>query len=442
MRRAAPAGLVALAWVVVGSGLSGLATYVLLVVVARAVGPVAYGDFSVFWTFVVVVSLGGFLPVEQLTARTVGRRLAVGLSPGSALRDGVRSGSLVAGVVLAAGVVLLVAQPGVPDPRLVVLVPVVVAGFVVQFAARGVLAGVRDLRGYAAVLVTDAGVRAVVAAVLWAGGVTSVLPYMVGVTASCVACALVGLVLARRARPPADGPAAAPDDVAAPGTDDRITTRALVPLVVAASCMQLLLNSGVLVARAVPDAEAALAGVILAVLTLVRLPVFVFQAAQAGYVSRVAALHRTRDGAGLRRLVALIGGVVAVVAGVTLVTAATIGPQLVRWVFGAGYDVERGAVVLVAVGVAGYLAASVLNDLAVALGAHRAVVVAWPAAVVVAAGSLLLARGSATWACTLPLAVGAATAALVLGPVVASRVRSVLSLPPGPGGPKEVDERA
>ncbi|NKY08492.1 hypothetical protein HF998_16130, partial [Cellulomonas hominis] len=184
MRRAAPAGLVALAWVVVGSGLSGLATYVLLVVVARAVGPVAYGDFSVFWTFVVVVSLGGFLPVEQLTARTVGRRLAVGLSPGSALRDGVRSGSLVAGVVLAAGVVLLVAQPGVPDPRLVVLVPVVVAGFVVQFAARGVLAGVRDLRGYAAVLVTDAGVRAVVAAVLWAGGVTSVLPYMVGVTAS------------------------------------------------------------------------------------------------------------------------------------------------------------------------------------------------------------------------------------------------------------------
>lgn len=413
-------------WVALGTGVSGLATYALLVVVARAVSPVAYSDFSFFWTFVVVVSLGVFLPVEQLTARQISRRLVLGTSSAPAFRQAVRTGGVAAVVVLAV-LAVAVGRLGVQDAGAVVTATVAaVAGFVVQFAARGVLAGHRQLRGYAVVLCVDAGGRALAACVLWAAGVTSAVLYMVAVSASSVACALVGAVLARRAAARAAGGADLPTAGGA------LRGRETVVLVVAASCMQLLLNSGVLAAGAAEDAAPALAGLVLAVLTLVRLPVFVVQAAQAAYVARIAGLHQAGDARGLRRLLLLLAGLVTGVGALTVLGAAVAGPWLVPLLFGEGYDASRTLCVVAGGGIALYLVASVLNDVAVALGAHRAIAVAWPAGVAAAVAVHVL-PSDVVLAATLPLLAGAAAAALVLLPAVLRHARVVH--PPTPAAP-------
>ena len=60
-----------------GVGAAALATYVYLIVVARAVGPAEYAAFSAFWAVVVIIGTGVYLPVEQESAR----RGAAGAGP-------------------------------------------------------------------------------------------------------------------------------------------------------------------------------------------------------------------------------------------------------------------------------------------------------------------------------------------------------------------------
>ncbi|ADG75265.1 hypothetical protein Cfla_2375 [Cellulomonas flavigena DSM 20109] len=394
-------------WVLVGTGVAGVATYVLLVAVGRALGTVRYGDFSIFWTFVVVVSIGAFLPVEQLVARQVARGAQ---TVRRLLTAGVRAAGVVGAVVLALVAVGVALRPATGALTTACSV-VVVAAFAVQFAGRGVLAGRRDLRGYAVVLAVDTLGRALAAAVLAAAGVRSVGPYLVAVTASCAASAVTAWFLARRSCEVVAAPAG-------PQHGGRGLGRDLVWLVVAGTCMQLLFNSPVPAAAAAD----AFPGVLLAVLSIVRVPVFVFQGAQAGYVARIAGLALRGPAAELRRLLLVVGGAAVAVGAATVAGAVLVGPWAVRTAFGPEYDVTRTLVVLAAAGVACYLCAAVLNDVAVALGAHRAIAVAWPLAVAVGVTSYLLASDPLR-AVTLPLTLGGATAALVLGPVVLARVR-------------------
>lgn len=410
------------AWVLLGTAVSGLSTYLLLIVVARALGKTLYAPFSVYWTFVVVASIGAFLPVEQLTARGVARH-AGDVRP--ALSSGLRAAAVLGALVLAGGALLAQVAGAVPTDLPTRLAAVgLVAGLVGQFAGRGVLAGVRDLRGYALVLGIDTVLRLLLAIVLWAAGVRTVAPYAAAVALSCLACATAALVLARRARPAPTAPV---------GAVPALSAAHLLPLVVAGMSMQLLLNSAVLATSSDRSSALALTGLVLAVTTLVRLPVFVFQGAQAGYVARVAGLALTGPADQLRRVLSVVGAAVLAVGGLTVAGSALLGPWAVR-VFGDDFDAPRRLVVLAAVGVAAYLVASVLNDLAVALGAGRAIAVAWPLAVVAAVVAHLVTRSDVVLAATLPLAVGSAGAALVLAPAVAARVRHALTsaAPPVP----------
>jgi hypothetical protein len=63
-RRAAP-----LVRLLAGVGTSAVATYVYLIVVARALGPELYASFSGFWAVVVILGAGVYLPIEQETGR-------------------------------------------------------------------------------------------------------------------------------------------------------------------------------------------------------------------------------------------------------------------------------------------------------------------------------------------------------------------------------------
>ncbi|MCG7285437.1 hypothetical protein MHY85_05535 [Cellulomonas sp. ACRRI] len=419
-------------WVLGGAVVSGAATYALLVVVGRAVGPAGYSAFSLFWSAAIIASLGAFLPVEQVLAT----RTATGAWRGAtAFARGARIAlPLAAAAVVVHLLVWLLRDGGSPDAvawaAVLLLVPTA-AGFVWQFPARGVLAGEGRRLAYASVVLVDAGLRAAVAVALWLSGTTAVEPYLAAVACSSVACALVGRALVRRGGPaPHPGPEVA--DAAADGGDLRGARRAVLPLVVAMLGMQGLLNSGPVVAGLVAGtpALAATAGHLLAALTLARLPVFVTQAAQAVYVAPIAGMVHRGEGDRARRLVTRLAVLVVATAALTVVVGTLLGPALVPVLFGPEYQVARGDVVLVVLGVAAYLVASVANDLAVALGRHRRTGPAWVAGVVAAVVVALLVPDLAARV-TLPLLVGCVVAGAVLVPVVALSVARLPRLPEG-----------
>lgn len=415
-------------WILGGAVVSGGSTYALLVVVGRALDPAAYGRFSLFWSGIVITSLGAFLPVEQVLARRT-----VQAAPGAhgrrgLLGAGVRLSAAAGALALLVFAVTWALQDSSSTRTVLVVAAFAVAcvGFAWQFPARGVLAGRHQLLGYALVVAVDAVVRLVVAAALWAAGVRAAEAYVVAVAGSALLCGIVGTFLARRA-------AAAPDprSPAAGGDADPLVLtaapRSLAPdvagLVAAMLCMQLLLNSPVVVAGTAGSAAAQVAaGHMLALLTLVRVPVFLAQSAQGGYVARAAdhAHHGRRTE--LHRLVAGIGGAVLAIGVVMVLGVAALGPRVVGWVFGPDYVVDRGVATLAAAGIAVYLVASVANDLAVALGSRRSTA-AWVGAAAVGALALALPAGLETRA-LLPLLCGSAVAACVMVPVVVRRVRT------------------
>lgn len=400
-------------WVAAGAAASGIATYGLLVVTGRALGPHRYGDFSFLWAVVVVVSMGVFLPIEQAVARRASRG---GEHPGgyaTTLAGGIRSATGPAAVAGGVVAVLWIIVRGWSSTELVYLAIVlaVLASSVLQFPARGVLAARSDYRAYGSVVVVDSGVRLLVALALWAVGIQQATAYAAAVGLSALACGLVAVILATGGAPLPRPRAAAGIGAARCGGGSSELRR----LVVAATCMQLLLNSGVLVATVAPGRETQLAGHLVAVLTLSRLPVFVAQSLQASYLSRAARHAHRGEVRALRRLLGGLAVAVAAVGGATVAAAATIGPALIAIVYGKEYAVGRSMTVLVALGAALFLAAVVANDVAVALGAHRFVQAAWLCAAAAAVVTATIVPGLLLRS-ALPLVVGAAAAGALLVP--------------------------
>jgi O-antigen/teichoic acid export membrane protein len=425
-------------WVIGGAAISGAATYALLVLVGRAVGPAGYATFSLFWSAAVIASLGAFLPVEQVLAT----RTATGAWRGQqAFGRGVRIAlPLVAVALVVHPAVWLLRDGGSLDAAAwaaVLLFVPTVAGFVWQFPARGVLAGGRRRRAYATVVLVDAGIRVVVAAGLWLSGTRSVAPYLAAVALSSVVCAVVGRAAARRGEDELPGtadpaPVDGPDTVVGPDAGLAPARRAAYGLVVAMLGMQALLNSGPVVAGlvATTPGDATRAGHLLAAVTLARLPVFVTQAAQALYVAPVAGMVHRGDGGRVRSLVRRLAALVLVAGALTVVVGVLAGPAVVPVLFGPEYQVTTGDVAVVTLGVAAYLVASVANDLAVALGRHRWTGPAWVAGVVAALAVALLVPDLAVRV-TLPLLVGSAVAGAVLVPVVLLSSARLPRLPEG-----------
>lgn len=388
------------AWVLVGAGVSGISTYGVQVVVGRAVGLQPFADFSLFWATTLIAALGFFLPLEQETARRVAGSISTRANRSRIWR---RACVAAGGVVITAAVLGTVAwQSSSLSPVIMISFFLACLGYGLQFPARGVLAGQRRLAAYSAVVTTDSLLRLVAALMLLVVGVKSADVYALVVAASSLVAGLMATVLAQ---------------VQVRGTPDGPVVSGLIGnsagLVLAASCMQLLLNSGTLIARiaASPDQQVAAAHLI-SFMTLARLPVFVFQALQAVYVSRLASHVHQGDTAEARELVRSLAALAVGMALATVAGAALLGPWAIE-VFGPGFRIDAGSAAVIGVSVAFYLVASVSNDVLLAVGRHRRIVAAWPAAVVVALIAALGIQDLLTRS-TLPLIVAAIVAAVLL----------------------------
>jgi O-antigen/teichoic acid export membrane protein len=403
LRRAVVGGHVALA---TAAGLAGVATYVLQLLVARVLGPQGFTDFAAFWAFVLIVSYGAFLPLEQdIARRTAG---APDRTSAHIWRAGSAAGAVLAALAAGGGLVAWrLGLLGSRDSLTLVAVLVVSAAGGAQFVARGVLAGTGRLHGYAAAVLLDALLRVVVIALVATWTDLTVGLAALVVAGSAVAAASVAVLCACR---PTDTARPVPPRIR-PG--DLMSSVAA--LVAAAGALQLLLNSGPLVAKTdAGPAEGVLAGSLVAAMTLARIPVFVVQSVQPLYLPHVARTAATADptrlGAQVRATVMAVGAL----ATTSVVTAACIGPALLVALFGDDFDVGRAEATLVALGFALFVVALVCGDLTVAVGHPPWVARAWVAGLVVGGASLLVLDDLALRS-TVPLALGSLTATVALG---------------------------
>jgi O-antigen/teichoic acid export membrane protein len=253
-----------------------------------------------------------------------------------------------------------------------------IAGFGAEFYARGFLAGRRQFRFYAALLVVEGGSRLLFPVAVAIGIAEGIDVVALGIAVAPLAClAVLPFALSRhRAHPP--GPAATPDS----GLEFTLARGGAFAAAVLLMMLseQILINSGALFVRGALDAAAA--GFIFNVMMVARAPLLLFQAVAASLLPHLTRLRTRGDPTGEdafrmsvdNTLLIIIGFAAAVTVGVLLA-----GPQVMQIAFGDKFSYDRTGLAIVAVGMGFYLSAAALNQAALAQGQARRAAACWVA---------------------------------------------------------------
>lgn len=407
----------------VALGIAGASSYGFLVVSARALGKDGYAPLSVLWALTLLTGPGLFLAVEQEVARALAERRSRGEGGRPVVAHAARLALGLLGVLLVLGVALrsvlldrLLSGHGI----LLVALLASLAAACAAHLARGVLSGVGRFDGYARIIGGESLVRFVAALGLVAVGVDTVGPYGLAVAAGPMVAVAVALRGQRGLLE--DGPPAAWSEV----------TTALAWLLLGSVLSVGLVNAGPLAIELLAsEVEEAEAGRFLAGLVMARVPLFLFQAVQVSVLPRLSALAgegRTVElRQGLGRLLLLVSGVALVgVAG-----AAVVGPQVVRLLFGAEFELSHRTMGLLALGSGAFMVASLLSQAAIALGGHRNMALGW----LVGMAALVLATAVSSDDLFLRVELGGAAGCLAAlaaqGLVVRDRLRHGATVEPG-----------
>jgi O-antigen/teichoic acid export membrane protein len=407
------------AWLLSGAMVvSGILTYVFLVLAARRLGPEAYGRIGVLWGAMFIVAIVVFRPLEQTMSRAFADRLA----RGEEVRTVMRSVAVLCGVIVAGGTVVTILAWSTVTDRLFggsnLLTAMLVAGVAAygfSYLVRGVVGGVRWFNGYGLGLIADAVARLVLAA-----------PLIVVASQSVAAAALVGAGMAGgliplcvgrgRLRPAFEG-----------GTGTRFELSSAVafatPTAVIAASDQLLINGGPLLVMISGGAHRTKeAGVVFAATMLVRAPVYVFQGFAASLLPNLTRLHSTDELAGFRRAVLRTATFLLTAGAVMVVGAAIVGPQAMG-LYGHGFDTARGDLVLLAAGVAFYLVASTCSQALLSVNGAVAAAAAWTVSATIFVTAYVVSSGGGLARVSVAFAVATLGGAVLLATLLVRRVR-------------------
>lgn len=389
--------------VLAGSAASGLAAYAFQVLGTRGLGDTAYAPVGVLWTIQYLVFSVALMSIEAYVTR------------GVTLRHRVRDAVLwrwVGGLAVVVGLVTGIARRPLFDsadlawPLAAAVVVLAFGGFVL---ARGHLAGQGRFTAYGAATGFESGLRLLVAAAVVAllpGPLALGLTLPVGAATVAVWWGLWG-----RHRAPAELPALPPP---APGVvlpPHEPTGVYLAATVFANAACQTLLASGPLVVTAL-GAGASATSVVFVTVTAARAPlVFAFGGLLSRVLPPLTRLARAGDAGRVTRIAARIAGIAGGIAAAAAVAGALLGPPLVAAFFGAEFRPSAAFGALTGAGVVLATASLLLNQVLIAMGAERRLMVPW--AVALAAG---VAAVGAVGTADAAVAVGTGT---VLGQSVA-----------------------
>lgn len=357
---------------------AGVAAYGFLVLAGRALGAERFASVSVLWASLFLLGSGLFQPLEQEMSRRVAHQRELHQGTRTLLVGAARVST---GLLLVVLVLMVAAGPwAVPalfhDEVLTYVGLVVgVAGIAASHFVRGVAAGQGRFGAYAAWFVAEGVTNLLPTVVLAALAVTVAGLYgLVAGLAAVVGALVTGLGI-RRDREP--GPAFHPKEY----------TTKVGQLTAASALLALLISGGPVVVRllAGPGDDASVSQ-FLAGLTVVRIPLYFFQTAQAVILPRLTRQAARHDYPGFRHgLRALVVGLVTLGAAASA-GAALVGPFVVRTMFGPTFtDLSGTDLGLLSVASFVLMAAMLVSQALIALQNQSRVWVGWAVGVASAA---------------------------------------------------------
>ena len=364
-----------------GIGTAGLLTYLYFALASHNLSKHEYGQVVVLWSAVIMTISIVHRPVEQLLSRTIAERSERGLPIRRPLRV---AAAIQLGIAAAvAGLALILRHPlehtlleGRATLYWVLVVAVVFYG--ASFYARGFLAGNRRFGLLAGLLLNEAFGRCVFAFAVAVGIASGQDAVALGVAASpLLSLVVVPLAFVGRARRPAGRPAARPGRPAADFTLASGGGFAAAVLLVMLS-EQTLLNGGPLLIRA--SVGAAAAGFIFNVLMVARAPLLLFQGIATSLLPHLTRLRSRAGSAGDEAFRLSVRGTITAIAAFAVAVCAVMligGPRLMQIAFGTKFTYDRVGLLCVSAGMGLYLAATTLNQAAVAQGQIRRAAACW-----------------------------------------------------------------
>ena len=190
-------------------------------------------------------------------------------------------------------------------------------------------------------------------------------------------------------------------------------------LVLSALAAQLVINAGPAIINVLSaPSEREAAGVYLAALVVIRVPVFLFTAVQPAFLSAMSALSRAGRRAEFGRL---LGSVLLALGAATVlisVCATFLGPRVIALLFDFHEPLSRTVYLFLTLSVGLFLVATILSQALLGLGRHGLVATGWVSALLgLAIGTFY--PGSAVARANCALLAGAAVATVVLGGLLA-----------------------
>lgn len=357
---------------------SGVLAYAFTLLAARTLGPEDYGPVAVLWAAVFLAAVVLFRPLEQTLSRGIAERGARGVDA----RPVVRSvGWLALAIAVAAALACLIAWQPITDglfdghAALTAALAVAILGYGLSYFVRGVVGGLRWFGGYGLLLLADGGVRLAIALplVFLASPALAAVAVALAALGGAVAPLLVGRARVRHrlARP------------RAARFDAREALRFAVPVTAVAVGEQVLVSGGPLLVmiEGGPGASTA-AGVVFAATMLVRAPVFLFQGVSAALLPSLTRLNALGDRARFRRAVLHTAGILMLFSGLLVAGATAAGPEVMRTLFGSGFDAGRLDLAILCAGIGSYLLAATLSQAVLARGRAAWAGAIWAAAAV------------------------------------------------------------
>jgi O-antigen/teichoic acid export membrane protein len=389
---------------------AGVLAYAFQILAAQTLTTSEYGQIGALWAalFIAVVVL--FRPLEQTTSRAVADRLSRGDEAASVLRS-------VAAVYCCLLVLLAIAAALAWTPLtralfdgtdfLTLMLVLGVAGYGVQYVARGILGGLRRFHALGGIHIGDGSIRLLAALPLLA--VASKDVAAVALAVAGIGGALVPLWRSRREI------AALREGSPAQPFHMRAAVGFAVPAAVIAGSDQLLVNGApLLVLGSSGGDKTKEAAIVFAATMLVRIPVFLFSGVAGSLLPNFTRLQAERDHGHVTRAVARVCVLFVGVTAVFVVAAAVAGPAAMKLLYGPDYVASSSDLALLGLGAGAYLFAATISQalLARALGGRAAL--AWAASALLFVGVYLLAAGSELHRVSLAVAIGMVANTLLL----------------------------
>ena len=386
-----------------GVGATGLITYAYFSIASHALSDSEYGAITLLWSAVFITVNVLYRPVEQLLSRTIADRDARG-------RQGHEHFRVAATIELALGALFVAGALALRGPLQDNLLDgsttfywvfvVAVLAYAASYFARGLLAGRRLFALYGGVVVLEATTRLVFALVVAWGVASSWSVVALGIAAAPIASlAIVAWALGSRlSRTARRSDAERPPNACGAAAWRREPAFTLAhglafagPVLLMMLSEQAFLNAGPLLVKATEgEGGTALAGFTFNVLLLARAPLQLFQAVQTSILPHLTRLSASGVSNSFRRSVAVTTCAIAIFSAVEALVLLAAGPELMDLAFGGGFDYAREGLVLIACGTGAYLAASTLNQAALAAGRAREAGACWVVSAAAFVGLLLL----------------------------------------------------